>query len=247
MNGIDNITMIASGKGGVGKSSLTVCIGRELARLGETVLLVEMEPGLGVFDLLMGLERGVLCLSDFLEDRCSGKECALPDPKVPGLWAILAPMESGFLYDPLVFAKKMDELARDFDRILIETPPGFASPFQAAAKAARRAVIIATPDQPSLRDGRAVSDRLDLLGVKEQRLVLNRLDERFFKKRRPIPHLDFAIDTVGAQLLGVVPEDRELPYDILEYNGFLAYGKGRAACRNIAQRMMGQWVALGKL
>ena len=56
--------MVASGKGGVGKSSLTVCIGRELARLGQKVLLVEMEPGLGTLDLMLGLSRGVCDLSD---------------------------------------------------------------------------------------------------------------------------------------------------------------------------------------
>ena len=51
--------MAASGKGGVGKSCLTVILGRELARLGCRTLLIEMEPGLGAFDLMMNLERGV--------------------------------------------------------------------------------------------------------------------------------------------------------------------------------------------
>ncbi len=239
--------MVASGKGGVGKSSLTVCIGRELARIGQKVLLVEMEPGLGSFDLMLGQPRGVLCLSDFLEGGCESKECICVDPKTPGLWSLFAPMNSDYVYEKAIFAQKVNQLAQEFDRILIETPPGFGSWFEAAAMAAQEAVIISTPDTFCLRDARAVSDRLDDLGVKEQRLIINRLDERFFKKRHPIPHLDYAIDTVGAQLLGVVPEDRELPYDILESSVYLAYGKGRAACRNIAQRMTGQWIPLGKI
>ena len=55
----ETVFMVASGKGGVGKSCLTVTIGRELARLGQKTLLIEMELGLGVFDLMMDLERGV--------------------------------------------------------------------------------------------------------------------------------------------------------------------------------------------
>ncbi len=89
----------------------------------------------------------------------------------------------------------------------METPPGFGSWFEAAQSAADAAIIVATPDRPCLRDGRAVSDRLDERPQIRQWLVINRLDVKQFCRRRPIPHLDFAIDAVGAQLLGVVREN----------------------------------------
>ena len=98
--------MVVSGKGGVGKSCLTVTIGRELARLGYRTLLIEMELGLGTFDLMMNLERGVCCLSDFLSGRCTEKDCIVPVPDEPGLWAVFAPNERDFFYDPPVFAEK---------------------------------------------------------------------------------------------------------------------------------------------
>lgn len=50
-------------------------------------------------------------------------------PDEPGLWAVLAPNEREFFYDPPVFAEKTDELAGSFDFVLIETPPGFWTVF----------------------------------------------------------------------------------------------------------------------
>lgn len=91
--------------------------------------------------------------------------------------------EREFFYDPPVFAEKTDELAGSFDFVLIETPPGFGSCFEAAQNAVDAAVIIATPDLPCLRDGRAVSDRLDERPQIRQWLVINRLDTKQFCRR----------------------------------------------------------------
>ena len=136
-------------------------------------------------------------------------------------------------------------MSGSFDFVLIETPPGFGSCFEAAQNAVDTAVIIATPDLPCLRDGRAVSDRLDERPQIRQWLVINRLDTKQFCRRRPIPHLDFAIDTVGAQLLGIVPEDQELTYRLGAGMVLPQQSSARAACRNIALRLLGQTVELG--
>ena len=239
-----NIFMVASGKGGVGKSSLTVCIGRELARLGCKVLLVEMEPGLGIFDLMLGVPRGVCDLSDYLTDQADAREVMLPVAGEENLQVMLAPTDGDFVYDETAFAHKMAPLADRFDMILMETPPGFGSAFSAAMAVASDAVLVATPDRPCLRDGRAVSDRLDLLPHIRQRLVINRLDVKSFLRRRPLMDLDEAIDTVGARLLGVVPMDEDLPYRLSDGAALQPSSRARQACRRIAQRLAGQNVPL---
>ncbi len=239
------IMMTASGKGGVGKSCLTVTIGRELARFGQRTLLVEMEPGLGSFDLMLNLGRGICGLSDLLSDRCEAKDCILAAPDEPGLWAILSSQEEGFIYKAEVFAKRMDELAGSFDFILIETPSGQGSWLDAAVQAADRAMIVALPDLPCLREGRSLSDRLDEKKSLRQNLIINRLNVKEFCRCRPFPHLDFAIDTVGVQLLGIVPEDRELAHRLGAGMVLPQQNSARAVCENIARRLLGQSVELG--
>lgn len=130
--------MVVSGKGGVGKSCLTVTIGRELARLGYRTLLIEMELGLGTFDLMMNLERGVCCLSVFCPDGVRRKTASCQCRMSLAYGRVFAPNERDFFYDPPVFAKKTDELAGSFDFILMETPPGFGSWFEAAQSAGGR-------------------------------------------------------------------------------------------------------------
>lgn len=236
--------MVASGKGGVGKSSLTVCIGRELARLGQKVLLVEMEPGLGTLDLMLGLSHGVCDLSDLLSGGAALQDAALPVEGQSGLQAILAPIDGQFSYEEEAFARLMKELKGQFDQILIETPPGFGSAFSAAMKAADGAILVSTPDRPCLRDVRAVSDRLDQKPDLTQRLVINRLEVKSFLRRRPLMDLDEAIDTAGARLLGVVPQDEDLPYRLSDGVALFPSSRARQACRRIAQRLLGQQVPL---
>ena len=52
--------LFASGKGGVGKSSLTACLAVLLARTGKSVVLIDADLGLRSQDLLLGLENSVV-------------------------------------------------------------------------------------------------------------------------------------------------------------------------------------------
>ena len=73
---------------------------------------------------------------------------------------------------------------------------------------AHRALLVLTPDPVSIRDGRIVCDALEAGGCPEIRLIINKVPRTL--ANCGIQSLDECIDTVGIQLLGVVPESREL-------------------------------------
>ena len=54
------IILICSGKGGVGKTTLTANLGIALARLGKTVAVLDADFGLRNLDLLLGLENRII-------------------------------------------------------------------------------------------------------------------------------------------------------------------------------------------
>ena len=128
----------------------------------------------------------------------------------------------------------------------IDTAAGMGAPFTAAAAVADKALLVLTPDAVALRDGKIVADRL-LAGTRPQsavRLVMNRVRRESFGKNASVADLDECIDTVGAQLLAVIPESRTL--QLAGANGTIPPAGDPAviAAQAMAKRLCGQRVPL---
>lgn len=206
------IVMVCSGKGGTGKSTVSVLLGAQLAAAQQKVLLIELDSGLRSVDIIAGVYgRTVYDIEDVLCGRCEGDKAVVQSPLYPGLSVISAPYEGGAVnaapLAALVFAMRPY-----FDFILLDTAAGMGAPFTAACGIAQRALLVLTPDPVALRDGRIVADFLMANGhpQNEVRLVMNRVSRQSFARGAAVFDLDECIDTVGAQLLAVIPESREL-------------------------------------
>ncbi len=69
---MSHIIVITSGKGGVGKTTVTANLGSAIAQLGKKVALVDADFGLRNLDLLLGLEQRVVYTAvDVLAGECS--------------------------------------------------------------------------------------------------------------------------------------------------------------------------------
>ena len=64
------ISVVTSGKGGAGKSTVTAGLGCALARQGRHVLLVDGDAGLRSLDLMLGIGSAVYDMADIFEGRC---------------------------------------------------------------------------------------------------------------------------------------------------------------------------------
>ena len=78
--------MICSGKGGTGKSTISVLLGAELGRRGKRVLLIELDSGLRSVDVIAGVYgKTVYDIEDVLCGRCDGDKAIVQSPLYPGL------------------------------------------------------------------------------------------------------------------------------------------------------------------
>ena len=234
-------TVITSGKGGVGKSTLAVGLGRALAQRGRRVLLVDCDAGLRSLDRMTGVEEGlVFDIADVVYARCAPAEAIYPCGGTAGLSLLPAPASGEDMVRPGVMKKLVSLLKRYYDYVLLDSPAGVGTGFRAAACGADRALVVCGADPVSVRGAATVRELLQKLAVPDMRLVVNRFQGDLFWKTGVYRDLDGVIDAAGIRLLGVVPEDVALAAAFLKGGGAPEESRGmRALCR-LAGRLEGE-------
>lgn len=240
---MDAVTVITSGKGGVGKSTVTAGLGAALCSRGRRVLLVDGDAGLGSLDIMLGVtERRVFDISDVVSGAADPDKAVYPCA-MEGLYLLPAPATEEDVVSPDVMRQLVAALSRYYDHVLIDSPAGLGQSFLSAAAAARRALVVATPDPVSLHGAAQVRLRLREIGVTQQRLVVNRFGSADFRAQGFYSDMDAVIDAAGVRLIAVIPEDRTLC--AAAYSGLPSRNSpGAMALGRLAARLEGEQVPL---
>ena len=235
--------LVTSGKGGVGKSTVSFYTGLTLALRGRKVLIIELDTGLRSLDVIAGIsEQTVYPLGDVTAGRVKPSEAIVSSPLCKNLQLLCAPFSPEDRIEPHRLAWLCQGLDRFYDYTFLDAPAGIGYGFKVGCTAARSALIVATPDPISARDGGVVCDLLAEAGITRRRLIINRVDAKAVA-RGPISDLDEVIDTVGARLLGVLPESTALHLAAVSGRA-LPEGEAATAFANIARRLEGEQVPL---
>ncbi|AAF10331.1 septum site-determining protein MinD [Deinococcus radiodurans R1 = ATCC 13939 = DSM 20539] len=245
------VIVVTSGKGGVGKTTTTANIGAALARLGEKVVVIDVDVGLRNLDVVMGLEsRVVFDLVDVLEGKCRMNQALIRDKRVENLHLLPASQtRDKDALDPEVFKEVVKGLLEEegFDRVLIDSPAGIESGFRTAAAPAEGALVVVNPEVSSVRDADRIIGLLEAQQITEIRLVVNRLRPKMVASGNMLS-IDDMVDILGVKPIGIVPEDEGI---IVSTNvgepAVLGKTKAGDAFMATAQRIQGQDVPFPKL
>lgn len=242
--------VIVSGKGGTGKTSFVAGVGSALAMLGRRVLCLDCDAGLRNLDIALGLtDRALMDYSDVAQGRCSLEEAAVSHPRIPNLFLLTAPatLGRGQINEPQMTVL-IAQAKSTFDYCLLDAPAGLGSGFRISTCAADRCIVVTTTDVSSLRDAQHTVMLLDgRFPASRLHLVVNRVRKKMLRSLHAT--IDDAIDTAGAPLLGVIPEDDALPLALNRGIPLLLADSPMAAKAyfNIAKRITGQRVPLMKI
>ena len=241
------VIVITSGKGGVGKTTTTANIGAALADKGHKVLLIDTDIGLRNLDVVMGLEnRIVYDLIDVIEGRCRISQALIKDKRCQNL-VLLPAAQIRDKND--VSTEQMKELIfslkDSFDYILIDCPAGIEQGFKNAIAAADEAIVVTTPEVSATRDADRIIGLLEAAGIKNPRIVVNRLRIDMVKEKNMLSVEDI-LDILAVKLLGVVPDDENVVISTNKGEPLVYKGDSLAAkaFKNIASRIEGVEVPL---
>ena len=242
---MNTVTVITSGKGGVGKSTVTASLGVALAARGKRVLLIDCDAGLGSLDHMLGvLEHRVFDIADVVSGAVEPQKAVYPSAYEPNLFLLSAPSTEEDVVSPEVMRQLIAVLSRYYDHVLIDSPAGIGQGFLSAAAAAQRALVVATPDPVCLRAAARTRQSLQEAGVKQQRLVINRFSGARFRVQKCYRDLDSVIDAAGIRLIAVIPEDPVLAAATLQAQSAPQTAPGTLAIGRLAARLEGERVPL---
>lgn len=202
------VIVIASGKGGTGKTTVCAGLGAALAKDNQRVLVIDCDSGMRGVDMALGIsDKLVYDIADVISGECEYADALYQVEGVPQLYCIAAPLYADDEVSPSLVKNFVDEVRDDFDYILIDSPAGTGSGFTAAAKGADRALVVVNPEPISIRGCRNICCRLEELKISDRRLIINRFDKDRFYKMGLYQDLDEVIDEAGIRLIGLIPED----------------------------------------
>lgn len=231
--------VIASGKGGVGKTSICVGLGKALSSMGKKVLLVDCDC-LRSIDILTGVtSRLVYDWGDVLLGRCEKDEAVYTTEDV----SVITCPESYDDVSPFYMKRLFMQYDEEYDYILFDAPAGIDKGLKLASSVADRAIVVSTADVVCVRSACIAGREIMKNGVDDVRLVINRVMKRDVTRGRLL-NIDSVIDNVQIQLLGIVPEDPKIKLGSM---GMSIYKKGQSSFRpltNIAGRICGEQIPL---
>jgi septum site-determining protein MinD len=240
--------LICSGKGGVGKTTLTANLGIALARLGQRTAVLDADFGLRNLDLLLGLENRIIYTAqEVLAGSCRLEQALVKHKQEPKL-ALLPAGNPRMLewLKPEDMQQIVAMLGELHDVVLIDCPAGIEDGFKNAMAAAREAIVITTPEVSAVRDADRVIGLLNTNGIKPIQLVLNRVRPKMMANQEMLA-VDDVTEILALPLLGLVLEDEQVIVSTnrgepLTLNG--SQSPAAQAYANIARRICGEEVPL---
>ncbi|MDO9326909.1 MAG: cell division ATPase MinD [Methanoregula sp.] len=193
---------IASGKGGTGKTTVSVNLGTMLAQLGKETFLMDADIGMANVGLILGLQDAPVTLHEVLAGKCNINDAIYEGPA--GLKVIPSGISlQGFQQaDPDKMRDVMSEIVKRCEFLLIDAPAGISKDGVVPLAIADEVILVVNPELSSIVDALKTKILTEVVGGHVLGSIINRVDQDksdiISKKMEKV---------LGVKVLGVIPED----------------------------------------
>jgi len=243
------VISITSGKGGVGKTSITANLAEAFQRLKKRVLILDADLGLANMDIMLGLNPKYT-ISHVLKGEKTLDEVIITAPGgfklLPAASGIqeLTNLDNG---QRLFLLNELDSLHDQFDLILIDTGAGISSNVMYFNYAAMERIVVVTNEPTSLTDAYALIKVLIKEYHQKRFKVLVNLArsgaeaDRIFKSLSLVA--DRYLSSPALDYLVWIPYDKQIPVAVRKQRVFLESHPEIPASKSImalAKRMLAE-------
>jgi flagellar biosynthesis protein FlhG len=229
------VIAVTSGKGGVGKTNVSVNLGISLASMGKDVMLLDADLGLANVDVMLGLHPNY-DLSHVLNGERTLEEVICPGPQglrvVPASSGIQAMAELSTTEHAGVI-RAFSDISFTPDVLLIDTAAGISDNVVTFSRAAQEVLVVVCDEPASITDAYALIKLLNReYGIYRFRVLANKVHSvqegrMLYNKilRVTDRYLDTALDFIG-----VVPQDEFLRKAVQKQRAVVeAYPRSKSA------------------
>ena len=206
------VIAVTSGKGGVGKTNVSVNLGVSLASMGRNVMLMDADLGLANVDVMLGL-RPRFNLSHVISGERPLDEVLVDGPEGLKIVPASSGLSSMASLEPAEHAgviRAFSELNHPLDVLLIDTAAGISDSVVAYTKASQEVIVVLCDEPTSITDAYALIKLLNReYGMHRFRVLANMVSSvqagnDLYRKILQVTdrYLDVALD-----LVGTIPND----------------------------------------
>ena len=193
---------IASGKGGTGKTTVSVNLGTMLAQLGKETYLMDADIGMANVGLILGLQDAPITLHEILAGKGTINDAIYEGPA--GLKVIPSGISlQGFQQaDPDRIRDVMSEIVKRCEFLLIDAPAGISKDGVVPLAVADEVILVVNPELSSIVDALKTKILTEVVGGHVLGSIINRVDQDktdiITKKMEKV---------LGVKVIGIIPED----------------------------------------
>lgn len=207
---MSEIIVVTSGKGGVGKTTVSAFLGAKLASRGKRTVVCDLDLGLNNLDIVMGCEKQVVYdLSDALSGKCRANQVLVECKSVKNLYMISSEHCINVDVDVNALKQLLEGLKSAFEYVILDCPAGVDAGFHRAVSSSDKALLVLTPCLSSLRDADRVLSIIRTYKISKCGLVVNmvRGDLLLDGEMLSVNEIE---SLLKATVVGVIPQDDAL-------------------------------------
>jgi septum site-determining protein MinD len=193
---------ITSGKGGVGKTTLTVNLGISLALLNRETCILDADIGMANMALILGMDEVPVTLHEVLAGKADIGDAVYEGPA--GVKVVPSGISlQGFQQaDPDKLRDVMHTLVDQCEFLLIDAPSGISKEGVVPLSVADQVILVVNPELASMADALKTKILCEVMGGNVYGAILNRAGQEHTELRSQSVE-----DVLGVRVIDIVPED----------------------------------------